>query len=84
MVRNVKAITRPRPLSFLQGYPVGTVACNQLLRRSTEKECVELMPVVNLTLYSQTHFPSYCCDNFRRINSRGERYPSALCGRCSL
>ncbi len=35
---------------------------------------------VDLPLYIQTHFLSYGCDNFLRINSRGERYPSALCG----
>lgn len=35
---------------------------------------------MDLTLYIQTHFLSYGCDNFLRINSRGERYPSALCG----
>lgn len=32
------------------------------------------------TLYIQTLFPSYRCDNFLHIYSRGERYPSALCG----
>lgn len=35
---------------------------------------------VDLTLYIQTPFLSYGCDNFLRIYSRGERYPSALCG----
>ncbi|MBV8044521.1 DUF4136 domain-containing protein [Pluralibacter sp.] len=35
---------------------------------------------VDLTLYIQTLFLSYGCDNFLRIYSRGERYPSALCG----
>lgn len=35
---------------------------------------------VDLTLYIQTSFLSYGCDNFLRIYSRGERYPSALCG----
>lgn len=35
---------------------------------------------MDLPLYIQTHFLSYGCDNFLRINSRGERYPSALCG----
>lgn len=35
---------------------------------------------LDLTLYIQRHFLSYGCDNFLRINSRGERYPSALCG----
>ncbi|EAT8144426.1 hypothetical protein E8A44_23095 [Salmonella enterica] len=35
---------------------------------------------VDLTLYIQTFLLSYDCDNFLRIYSRGERYPSALCG----
>jgi hypothetical protein len=38
------------------------------------------MPVlgnVDLTLYIQTLFLPYGCDNFLRIYSRGERYPSA-------
>jgi hypothetical protein len=36
--------------------------------------------VLDLTLYIQTPFLSYGCDNFLRLYSRGERYPSALCG----
>lgn len=36
--------------------------------------------VMDLTLYIQTCFLSYGCDNFLRIYSRGERYPSALWG----
>ncbi|MFK3216723.1 hypothetical protein ITH51_06575 [Salmonella enterica subsp. enterica serovar Weltevreden] len=36
--------------------------------------------VMDLTLYIQTFLLSYDCDNFLRIYSRGERYPSALCG----
>lgn len=36
--------------------------------------------LVDLTLYIQTLFLSYGYDNFLRIYSRGERYPSALCG----
>lgn len=36
--------------------------------------------LLDLTLYIQTSFLSYGCDNFLRIYSRGERYPSALCG----
>ncbi|EGG4117525.1 hypothetical protein SI35_06110 [Salmonella enterica] len=35
---------------------------------------------VDLPLYIQSPFLSYGCDNFLRIYSRGERYPSALCG----
>lgn len=35
---------------------------------------------MDLPLYIQTRFLSYGCDNFLRIYSRGERYPSALCG----
>lgn len=35
---------------------------------------------VDLTLHIQTHSLSYSCDNFLRINSRGERYHSSLCG----
>ena len=35
-------------------------------------------------LYIQTFLLSYGCDNFLRIYSRGERYPSALCGCHSL
>ena len=35
---------------------------------------------MDLTLYIQTLFLSYGYDNFLRIYSRGERYPSALCG----
>ncbi|EOL9726287.1 hypothetical protein ACNAJP_002992, partial [Salmonella enterica] len=34
---------------------------------------------LDLTLYIQTFLLSYDCDNFLRIYSRGERYPSALC-----
>lgn len=37
-------------------------------------------PKLDLPLYIQTPFLSYGCDNFLRIYSRGERYPSALCG----
>ncbi|MBW6807820.1 universal stress protein UspB, partial [Salmonella enterica subsp. enterica serovar Weltevreden] len=33
---------------------------------------------LDLTLYIQTFLLSYDCDNFLRIYSRGERYPSAL------
>lgn len=38
------------------------------------------LSIVDLTLYIQTFLLSYGCDNFLRIYSRGERYPSALCG----
>lgn len=36
------------------------------------------VPRVDLTLYIQTLFLFYGCDNILRINYRGERYPSAL------
>lgn len=42
-------------------------------------KCHTLMPL-DLTLYIQTLFLSYGYDNFLRIYSRGERYPSALGG----
>lgn len=41
---------------------------------------LQVMNLVDLPLYIQTRFLSYGCDNFLRIYSRGERYPSALCG----
>ncbi len=41
---------------------------------------VEVMPFMDLTLYIQTPFLSYGCDNFLHIYSCGERYPTALCG----
>ncbi|EHD23249.1 hypothetical protein EH206_19720 [Brenneria nigrifluens DSM 30175 = ATCC 13028] len=44
------------------------------------KENVLASTMVDLTLYIQTFLLSYGCDNFLRIYSRGERYPSALCG----
>ena len=54
---------------------VGSLTRNGgVLRKASGKSTVDL------TLYIQTHFLSYGCDNFLRINSRGERYSSALCG----
>jgi len=54
----------------------------QLKRTEEERDILKKAAryFVDLTLYIQTHFLSYGCDNFLRINFRGERYPSALCG----
>lgn len=54
----------------------------EIYRHSQQQKQKTILTFTNLdlTLYIQTHFLSYGCDNFLRINSRGERYPSALCG----
>lgn len=42
-------------------------------------ECIRARSM-DFPLYIQTLFPSYGCENFLRIYSRSEWYPSALCG----
>ncbi len=54
-----------------------------IMRYAVQNDYIDSNPasdMMDLTLYIQTLFLSYGYDNFLRIYSRGERYPSALCG----
>lgn len=60
---------------------VALISLTTLERNLVTKQIAErLFLALDLALYIQTCFLSYGCDNFLRIYSRGERYPSALWG----
>ncbi|HCB1716471.1 TPA: hypothetical protein MYP99_004651 [Citrobacter freundii] len=77
-IKPVTEITHERYTEMLEVMPpLRWVSSNE---NTTFMLCERFTGNMDLPLYIQTRFLSYGCDNFLRIYSRGERYPSALCG----